>query len=297
MTSSEHSTSSPLLPQTERHTHDGYEVQWYRWTPAQPPLGAFLFLHGQGDYGERYQEIAEVFLKNRISFVSFDLPGHGQSTGIRGHVPSFSFVQNIVSNALTDLRHRHPELPVGLGGHSAGGLLTLNLLSHLEPSPDFAWINSPLLKAELNQAKWKIVLLRYLANILPKLPVSTGVTASQCRVYLEGESAFRHLRFHNFVSLQWARELITIADLVREHPERLPPTCHYFFSQGEKDSVCPLHYWESLTSRLTLPYLTTKVFAEARHEPFADHRKEETFEVLGAWLQETLNHLGTSRDT
>jgi len=265
----------------------GATTVWHHWRPEGELKGALFFLHGQGDFAQRYAEIAAIFTAEGYAFTTCDLPGHGLAPGIRGHIPSFDIVKQVAEQGLREARELapHDHQLIGLCGHSVGGLLTLSVLPTLDTPPDFSWVSSPLLVAEAGQAPWKQTLLRPLSHILPFLTVSTGVTADMCRVYLPGESATKHLLFHNRISLSWGRTLIDLGQALRAHPERLPNETTYLLTQGGQDFVCPDKYWKELVTHLSLEQLTTRHFPEARHEPFADTQADEVFTELKTWIR------------
>lgn len=277
------------LPSSEVREIAGHKLTWHRWHPTDKPLkAAIFFLHGQGDYGERYQEIADFLLKQGIAFATCDLPGHGTSSGKRGHVPSLEIVETIATQGLIEARALVPNKPVGLGGHSVGGLLALYLLGELKEEPDFSWISSPLLKPEDGKPAWKNKLIRPLSSLFPSFTISTGVTADMCRQYLPGESETTHLLFHNRISLSWAHALIKLAEVVRTQPERLTSEKPLLITQGGKDPICPAEFCQELVSRIQRDNLQLFIYPKARHEPFADEGREEVFANLGDWLSKTI---------
>lgn len=280
-------SSTSTSPETR--DFDGYETVWQRWYPTAgiPLRGALFFIHGQGDYAERYQEISRVFTDEGYAFLTCDLPGHGLAPGRRGHIPSFSLVERVTAHALQEARTLAPapHQLIGLCGHSVGGLLALAMLQRLEEAPDFSWISSPLLRAEAGQPAWKSSLLRPVSHLCPTLTLSTGVTAEMCRNYLPGETDHDHLLFHNRISLSWGRTLIDLGQEVRTQPERIPARTQLYLTQGGLDRVCPPQYWEAFVQNLPQERLHSQLYPEARHEPFADDAKDELLAALGAWLR------------
>lgn len=263
-------------------------MAWHRWQPDEGELrGAAFFLHGQGDYGERYQEIAEVFASEGVAFATCDLPGHGRSPGRRGHIPSVEIVKEVSEIGMREARELAPGKPVGFGGHSVGGLLALYLLGEME-APDFSWISSPLLSAEAGQPAWKATLLRPLSHLFPTMTLSTGVVAEMCREYLPGESPQDHLQFHNRISLSWGRTLIDLSKLVREHPERLPTETALLLSQGGRDRICPPEFCKDFAAKISRENFQFVFYPEARHEPFSDEQREEVFTDIRHWLKKIL---------
>ncbi|MEM9080149.1 MAG: alpha/beta fold hydrolase [Verrucomicrobiota bacterium] len=273
-------------PSPETRTIGGIPLSWYRWLPSGTPRGALFFFHGQGDFAERYQDIAEILLSQNLAFLTCDLPGHGNSPGIRGHIPSLELIEAISLEGITQARKASPNGLLGLGGHSMGGLLALHSLQTTRQTIDFSWISSPLLVPEAGQPEWKTKVLKPLAKIIPTLPVSTGVRAELCREYLPGESKTNHLLFHNLVSLGWGSKLITLGQQVRSHTSQLPNDLQLFLTQGGQDRICPPEHCHQFVETLSLPNLLFKFYQDARHEPFADTSRKDLFEVMRNWLAE-----------
>ena len=279
-----------ISPSSEERVIAGHQLTWHRWHPEGTEFkGALFFLHGQGDYGERYQEVANFFLSEGIAFAVCDLPGHGRSAGKRGHVPSVDLVQEIAVAGMAEARALVPNKPVGFGGHSAGGLLALYLLGELEDKPDFSWISSPLLKPEAKQAHWKHHLLRPFSQMAPSFILSTGVSPDMCRTNFEEKERKTENQFHSRISLSWGLTLIKIGEIVRTQTERLPSPLPIFLSQGKSDPICPPQYCEELTQRLQRSDLELSLYPDTRHEPFADKHKEQVFADLRDWLRRILS--------
>ena len=75
----------------------------YRFTP--PPEGdkVVLLIHGFGEHCGRYDEVAEMATQNGFGMLRFDLRGHGQSEGRRGHIYAFT-------EYIDDARAAHTQL-------------------------------------------------------------------------------------------------------------------------------------------------------------------------------------------
>ena len=52
------------------------------WTD---PEKVICIVHGIGEYGGRFDRVAEAFREKNMAVLAFDLRGHGKSLGKRGH--------------------------------------------------------------------------------------------------------------------------------------------------------------------------------------------------------------------
>jgi alpha-beta hydrolase superfamily lysophospholipase len=55
---------------------------------AQRPRALVAIVHGIGEHSGRYTALASDLVKGRFTCVALDLPGHGESNGPRGDIPS-----------------------------------------------------------------------------------------------------------------------------------------------------------------------------------------------------------------
>lgn len=267
----------------------------YLFTPDDPGdiRAAAFHLHGQGDYSARYDETMEVFTRQGIACVATDLPGHGRSEGKRGRVPGFEVVDRIVDSNQQRCRQLCPEDggPLGILGHSAGGLMVMRELLRRPEPYSFSWISSPLVRPEANKSRFLVGISALLARLLPDLTVTTGVSMDDC-VHPDSEwepgSEEPELLFHARISIRWGYEMMMEARKVRSRFVSHPPSLPLLITQGTADKVCPPQYLREVISGVSDPAIRYQEFPEALHEPFADTRKADVFTAIEGWLQETL---------
>jgi alpha-beta hydrolase superfamily lysophospholipase len=94
------------------------------FTPATPPKGLFVLLHGFPAWVTKNYDIAEVLVLLGYKVYVPHHQGLGQSKG------EFRFTENVdtTRNWLIQLKEQHPNLKLSLGGHSWGGYLSLRNL-------------------------------------------------------------------------------------------------------------------------------------------------------------------------
>lgn len=252
-----------------------------------PEVGACIFTHGQGDYGERYRDVLHPFTERGIRCIVTDLKGHGRSDGKRGHVGSTAFIDKIIQSNLAAA----DGLPTGIAGHSMGGLLTLRHLAlSLQgslPAPDYCWVNAPLIYPANGRSDWFVCLARVFASIAPRATIHTGVTPDMCRLETGCDGRLPKDPFslgHQKVSLGWGAQLLKISEMVHQTLGKNHYDRPFLFTQGTADAVCPAVLAESFFKELDWPNTHYHAFEGMRHETFAEAGREELFDTVGKWL-------------
>src|SRR6478609_4587987 len=92
-------------------TRDGLQIYARSWTPEEAPKAVICLLHGHGEHIQRYDHVGQAFATAGYALQAFDLRGHGQSDGPRGHTPSYDNLIHDIADFLGDIQKRHPNLP------------------------------------------------------------------------------------------------------------------------------------------------------------------------------------------
>ncbi|WP_309122445.1 alpha/beta hydrolase [Paenibacillus sp.] len=142
-----------------------------------PAKAAVVLVHGQGEHCGRYAHVAAALNAAGYDVVSGDLPGHGRSGGLRGHIDRFDDFVDVVSSWIEDARSRRSDLPLFLLGHSVGGLVAARLLqtSPLAGALSGAVLTSPAFRLRFPIPAWKEALGRRLDGVLPRLRMPSGL--------------------------------------------------------------------------------------------------------------------------
>ncbi|HZG76798.1 MAG TPA: alpha/beta hydrolase [Paenibacillus sp.] len=146
------------------------------WTVAAPK-GKVALVHGQGEHCGRYEHVAAALNRAGYSVYSGDLPGHGRSGGLRGHIDRFDDYVNIVTAWMEEARRRGPDAPMFLLGHSVGGLIAARLLqtSPIAAALSGAVLTSPAFRVRYPIPAWKEALGLRLDRVLPRLRMPSGL--------------------------------------------------------------------------------------------------------------------------
>lgn len=150
---------------------DGTNLRTLHWPAEGDPVAVALIVHGLGEHGGRYDNVAEALTAAGIDTHAYDHRGHGGSSGRRNHVERWEQLHDDLAEQVLRVRAQHPDLPLVLYGHSLGGLVCAGYVLSVEPRPlpDLLVLSAPGLADEL--PSWKHSLARLLTGVVPKLRI------------------------------------------------------------------------------------------------------------------------------
>jgi len=165
---------------------DGLAFFWREWAAPSPAAAraaqaaqtaqtAILFVHGLGEHSGRYEAFGRYFAQRALPVLAFDLRGHGQSGGPRGHVSRFDDYVRDVMFFRELVVGRHPGSKVVLAGHSMGGLIALATAEAHGEAFAAVVASAPLLGIAVKVPGWKTALGRIMAGLAPGLSLTNEI--------------------------------------------------------------------------------------------------------------------------
>lgn len=268
--------------------------------PSADLRGVILFVHGHGEFASRYCELFAPLVDGLgIKIAMPDLPGHGMSTGKRGHVSHLNQIALLFSQLAAEERSAGP-LPLFLAGHSMGGLLTAWLTLAHQIQPDAIWMASPLLVPGKAKSPWILAAAKLLDKIAPTLVIHNGVKESDCYDVSdkaeipadENADKWQPVEVvHRWISMRMGMELVRAEKRVwSKSAELWPMETPLLLTQGGKDTVCPPENSREFVQRLEAAGRTVRYheFPDALHEPHRDGHSDELTQIVADWLTEQL---------
>jgi len=95
------------------------------WEPAGKAKANLVICHGVNSHGGQYVRAGEEFSSGGFAVTALDLRGRGKSDGERFYAESVDDYVSDLSLAIEYGRSKHPDLPLYLLGHSAGGVTSV----------------------------------------------------------------------------------------------------------------------------------------------------------------------------
>ena len=110
---------------------DGVKIFIRSWQPRAMVRGVVVIVPGFNAHGGYYGWVAQQLTASDLAVYAVDLRGRGRSGGERFYVEKFAEWVSDVGTVMALAKSRHPELPVFLLGHSAGGVVSsIYVLEH-----------------------------------------------------------------------------------------------------------------------------------------------------------------------
>jgi alpha-beta hydrolase superfamily lysophospholipase len=153
---------------------DGARLSVRRERARGASRGSVIFVHGWGDYTGRWVEQASWFADRGLNVIGIDQRGHGRTPGTRGHVDRFAqYLSDL--GAVRKLAAAEAPGPQLLLGHSFGGFIVLRYLETAPQRIAGAIALTPYIDLYAAPPAWKVKMARMIVDILPRLPIPTGL--------------------------------------------------------------------------------------------------------------------------
>jgi len=152
-------------------------IQGYSWHIDEPEK-VICIVHGIGEYGGRFDRVAEFFRSAGFAVVALDLRGHGNSIEKKGHCAPRKDVLEDVTALLEYARKNYPGKEIILYGHSMGGNIVLDYRSrgYENDLPSGYIISAPWIRLVRPIPNALYVLVKSMAKITPKFTISSSVS-------------------------------------------------------------------------------------------------------------------------
>jgi alpha-beta hydrolase superfamily lysophospholipase len=263
---------------------DGKKLYGQGWEP-ETLKGVVTLVHGLGEHSGRYAQVADFLGRAGYALLTFDLRGHGKTTGSRGdaRLPDITSDMDL---SLAEARRRWPGKPLFLYGLSLGGLLALYFTLQRKPRLNGVVASGPGLRTPLEKQKAKVALANLLASVLPHLILSSGLQPEDIsRVHAVVEAYRSDPLVHDKASLSLARDALAAGRWTLAHAAEFASPL--LLMQGSADRLV---YPEGAQqfAKLVPGDVTLKIWTGLHHEIHNEPEKEDVLRFLADWLDRHL---------
>lgn len=267
------------------------KLQGRVWYPdSDQTHGCVVMVHGLGEHGQRYRTLAVDLNRAGWASLTVDLPGHGQSPGRRGHIPSYRRLLVEISTFLQAAESRFPGLPLVLLGHSMGGNLAANYVlrrkevAAMAPSPAALVLSGAMFLPQNPPPRPHIFAAWLTGHLVPWWTIRAPVESSKLT---RNQSIVKAIRedplMHNRLSLYLGTQLLAQGRHALDHAKRLDvPT---LVLHGEDDPITSFRASESFAVRAG-ELATFISFPGMLHEIFHEPDRSKAVDSLVDWLNE-----------
>jgi len=262
---------------------DGTRLTLRRWPAlsADPARGTVLIVHGLGEHGGRYGEVAARLgaLGWRVS--CHDQRGHGLSDGPRGRLRRDDDLLDDLAVVVDHVRTVSPG-PLLLLGHSLGGVVAARFVAEARRFVDLLVLSSPALDSGLSPARKALV--RWARRLVPDVAPGNGLDPGGISRDPDVVAAYRaDPLVHDRISPRLAAFVVESgARVIRAAPAWQVPTLVLW--AGDDSFVGPGGS-AGFVRAAPVETVTGHFFPEHRHEIFNDLDRERVFAELEAWLR------------
>jgi len=268
-------------------TFDGLQLFAQIWHSETKPRAVICLIHGMGEHSGRYTHVADQLTQAGYSLIVFDLRGHGQSQGPRGHTPSYEALLNDINSLLNEADKNFPELPRFLYGHSLGGNLVLNYVLRCQAQLKGVIVTDPWLRLAFEPPTFKIIFAQITNHIWPAFSQKSGLDTKSLshdpkvvHTYENDPLVHDHISARMFIGIyqsgQWALEHASEFSLP------------LLLMHGGDDKIISVEASSEFADKIN-ENCTFKIWDGLYHEIHNEPEKEEVFKFLIDWLNEKIS--------
>jgi alpha-beta hydrolase superfamily lysophospholipase len=243
---------------------------------------SLMLIHGLGEYCERYEHVIKAFNEIGVNVYTFDLRGHGHSTGERAFVTNLDEYREDVENVYRTIPK---DLPFFVLGHSMGGLIAVHFLLFNERNDVTGVIlTGPALEAGEDVTRLKQQIIRFLAKVSPKIK-TVKLDPNNISRSKETVAAYKNdpLIYHDGGKAGLA---VALLDGIELQKSRFGEFDYPFLiMHGEADKITNPKGSKSLYAQAKSTDKTLKIWNGAFHEIFNETNQDEIIAYSVAWLK------------
>ncbi len=273
---------------------DSTEIYQQSWQPVDRPAQAIItIVHGYGEHSSRYTHVAKELVEKGFAVHSFDLRGHGKSSGDRCYVDTINDYLRDLDRFIEQIWRQSPHLELFLIGHSLGGAIALRYTIEYKRSIYGLILSAPFLGSRAEDFPAPVVaFIRLLSQFLPKLP-SIRVDSSQISSDPAIVQAYRTDPLVNTAKMP-LRTLAEIFSNIHQIKQRQQSIAlPILIMHGTADGLAHVSHSERLYAEISSVDKTLKLYPDLYHEIFNEPDRSRVFSDLNEWL---LSHLSCGVD-
>lgn len=269
--------------QTGRFHSANTDLFYQSWFPDGESRAVILIVHGGGDHSGRFGNVTDYFLPAGYGIFMFDLRGHGQSPGKRGHINSWEEYRHDLKAFLEFVHGKVPGLPKILMGHSMGGALVLDYCLRVQHHIHAVLVTSPAI-GKLGISPFLIGLARIMDKVWPSLVLPTGLVVP----HLSRDSKFilktqADPLYHSLSTPRFGMELLRTISYIQSNAANF--ALPLYLIHGTGDLIASIAGSRQFVKNVNPGLITYKEYEGGYHELFNDLDKATVLQDMKIWLE------------
>ena len=263
-------------------------IYYKEWMPEQKPKAAIVLVHGLGEHCRRYEALAAFLNSKDIAICSMDLPGHGQSKGRRGHIDSFDEFHDAVLALLNRSKHKLPNTPLFLLGHSLGGLIASHFLLKHQDEFSGALLSGAAIQSPQEPPAWQVSIIKGIAKCFPKAKMLALDASKISRDQSVVDAYFNDpLVGHEKLSAQFLVSMNHAMSEVKDQANDI--SLPLFIMHGTADVMTSPEGSRLLFNTVSSNTKELKLYDGLYHEIFNEPEGPEIFTEMNTWIEQQLS--------
>lgn len=270
-------------------------IRGYSWH-LEDPEKVICIVHGIGEYGGRFDRVAEAFRDKNMAVCALDLRGHGESLGKRGDCAPRNSVLDDVSELLRYAEEKYPGKPLVLYGHSMGGNIVLDYRARGEMNdhPAGYIISAPWVRLVRPVPPLLYKAVKLLSRIAPSFTIGSDINEANLgnpeKVKPFKDNPMVHNRISALCAVDGFDKGIGFEDGTAEDDRRVAniPT---LLMHGSEDRICDVNGSRRIAERLQaqgddLTYIEWEGLFHEIHNGNETSTGDEVIAEMVGWAQD-----------
>lgn len=263
-------------------TKDNVELFTQSWKTADPKAVVVL-THGLGEHSGRYPHVGKALNNAGYSLYAYDLRGHGQSGGPRGHTPAYEFLLDDLEAVIANAKGDQPGKKVFVYGHSMGGNITLNYALRRPAGLSGVITTGAWLKLAFEPPPLQLALGRLMANLIPTFAQQTNLDTNALSHDPAIGQAYREDKLvHGTITAKLFAGITNASEYALTHAAELKLPA--LLLHGGGDPIISPEGTRQFYERATVPDKTLRLYDGLFHEIHNELEQAVVFKDMIEWL-------------
>jgi alpha-beta hydrolase superfamily lysophospholipase len=267
---------------------DGAELFYRTIEPLNAPKAAVIIVHGHGDYSGGLNNISFALVQEGYIVYTFDLRGHGKSSGKRGFIKSWDEYRGDLHEFRKFVLKKQPKLPLYMIGHSMGGVIALDYAIDFGSGISGIIAIAPAISYEVTRFE------RLGITVMGKIKPDLSINKSRKFQFMTKNSALTAKFYsdslrHNTITPGLGRGLIQGVSRVvdQAHLIKLP----FLLQYGLRDKITPPTKLGYFFNQVSSKDKQLVEYPAAKHRPFDGAEKEQFLNDMITWLNQQVEKI------